>query len=342
MGKNKKKYYDERSKKIGRKKKRKKGINGFRYKEANYPYEIDMDTCIRKAPNIFSFQENLEETVEYFSTTVKELEHGGFRKQFIIDSRNVTFVTIDVIMYLIAIMKNIRFNIIQQYTFKGYYPYDDSAKKIYEESGFSKFVRSKSKRLPANTEKLQIISGYRNLGEEAKKICDFVIDKFSKDRKYTQKLYSVLIEMMSNVYFHAYNDNQLMKPMWYTYAEYDSKNIKIVFLDTGIGIANTVHKHNMYEKLVRKFGSRIINDSYLILSALNGEFRTNTEEENRGRGLPSIKDFAFSEYCSEFSVLSGKGYCKMENKGTKELTCYDVNEEILGTIYMFTIKNCEV
>lgn len=112
MGKNKKKYYDERSKKIGRRKKRKKGINGSRYKEANYPYEIDMDPCIRKAPNIFSFQENLEETVEYFYTTVKELEHGGFRKQFIIDSRNVTLVTIDVIMYLIAIMKNIRFTTI--------------------------------------------------------------------------------------------------------------------------------------------------------------------------------------------------------------------------------------
>lgn len=342
MGKRKKKYFDERSRRIGKKKKRKKGLNGYTPREnGRVSYNVDYYICERIAPSTFSFQNNLKETVDFFSDTIDELERGGFRKQFELNLQDVKFVTTDVVMYLIAIMRNVKVNARRQYSFKGYYPGIGEVRKTFEESGFLKFVKSKSKRLPPNTEKLQIICGKRSLGEDARRICDFVMDKFSKDRIYTQKLYSVLIEMMSNVYFHAYTNDDIMKPMWYMYAEYTGEEIEVMFLDTGMGIANTVQKHGMYEKVVRRFGSSLVTDSKLIVSALNGEFRTKTEKENRGKGLPMIKEFALSDICQKFSVLSGKGYCKIGNGLNNKIESTDIKNGIYGTIYMFRIINSD-
>lgn len=332
MGKSKKKIHDARSQKIGRKKKKKR--TGYKYiKQITFLPKIDMEECVREAPEEFSFITNLEETVKYFSVTINELKHGGFKKHFMLDSSKVTFVTTDVIMYLIALMKNVRANKMKQYTFIGNYPKNMAAKKIYEESGIHNFVKSKSKRLPPNTEKVQIISGNNNSTEDARKMCEFVMQKLSVDRIYTQQLYSLLLEMMSNVYFHAYTNDELMKPVWYMYAEYTNNCVRFIFVDTGMSIARTVRRNSIYEKVVKKLN--IDNDSKLIKSAFDGAFRTSTDMPNRGRGLPSFKEFAKSDKCKDFRVISGSGFCKMsDDKQYFEKT--ELNNKIYGTIYIFT------
>ena len=334
MGKSKKKIYDARSKKIGKKKKKKR--TGYKIVKKGPDFrQIDDSESIREAPREFSFFCNLDETVKYFSDTIYNLRNGGYRKRFILDSRKVTLVTTDVIMYLIALMRNVRANRINQYTFIGYYPNDKNAKKIYEESGLNNFVKSKSRRLPPNSEKMQIISGKNNSAIDAKKMCEFVMQKLSVNRLYTQELYGLLIEMMSNVYYHAYTNDELMKPEWYMYAEHVDNCVRFVFVDTGMGIARTVKRNSIYEKVVAKL--KCDNDSKLIKSAFDGAFRTSTGQTNRGRGLPSFKEFAQSRKCKDFRVISGSGFCKISDD-KKQLERLELKNKIYGTIYIFTFK----
>ena len=77
---------------------------------------------------------------------------------------------------------------------------------------------------------------------------------------------------MSNVYFHAYTNDELMKPVWYMYAEYTNNCVRFIFVDTGMSIARTVRRNSIYEKVVKKLN--IDNDSKLIKSAFDGAFRT--------------------------------------------------------------------
>lgn len=69
--------------------------------------------------------------------------------------------------------------------------------------------------------------------------------------------------------------------------------IRFIFVDTGFGIANTVKK-NFKEKVQQLFGKMLglgiaINDAQLIQSAFNGDFRTSTNQDNRGNGLVTVK-----------------------------------------------------
>lgn len=336
MGKNKKILHDVRSKKIGRKKRKKK--TGFRTQRQIYNrVEIDTEVCIRHSPDIFSFLFNTDETVRFFNETIECLKNGGYKKKYVFDSMDVTEVTTDVIIYLIALMKNVRFNKRRLYSFHGNEPKNEEARKVYRESGFYSFVKARSRELPNNTNKMKIVSGKNNEVSEAKKMCTFVQEKFSQNKKYTQNIYTILVEMMSNVYYHAYYKDELMNPVWYMYAEYKNGKINFVFIDTGMGIAKTVRKNSLFEKAIANLG--VVTDSKLIMSALNGEFRTSSGEPNRGKGLPSINDFAKSEICKEFCVISGGGCCRIDENNNWLIS--DLNKKIYGTIYMFSIENKE-
>ena len=250
-------------------------------------------------------------------------------------------VTTDAIMYLIALMRNYKIAKKRMYSFQGTYPVDEEAKRVYTESGLLKFVKSKSKQLPANSSKMAIMCGTNNDSTSAGKMCDFVVEKIGETRAYVKELYNVIIEMMSNVYYHAYNDNsdEKMIPEWYMYAEYDEEDsIKFLFLDTGLGIGKTVKKHTLYEKVTAKIGAG--SEARLIKSALSGDFRTQTGKSNHGKGLPYINDFAFSEKVKDFHIISGKGHCWLFDQDV-EFHSEDLKNKINGTVYCFTLKKVE-
>lgn len=342
MGLSNKQFWDRRSRKLHRKKvrRRKRVYNSSRdNKNYNRNDESYVPDYIINLPNSFSFLANLEETVGCFNQMSRNINKAKYRAEFLIDARTVEAVSIDAIMYLIAIMRNYKIVRNRLFSFKGTYPQNSIARNVFVESGFLKFVKSKTKQLPANNEKVTIVCGKKNDSSVAGKICGFVADKLNVSRIYVQDLYNAIIEMMSNVYYHAYDiDDEVMIPEWYVYAEYKNREVKIVFLDTGLGIGKTVRKHTMYEKVVNKIG--IGKESLLIKSALEGEFRTQTGEDNHGKGLPCIRDFAATEKVKDFHIISGKGHCWM-SKMTKEIQTEEIENRINGTVYCFSIVNLE-
>lgn len=335
MGKTAKEFWDLRSKKLSKKRKRKFSKN-YRVNKT-IPTRMQQEYVpdyIIKVPECFSFIENLEETALLFCTIMNKFKSAIPRSDFLIEARNVSKVTTDAIMYLIALMRNHKESRRRLYSFHGTYPDNDKARMVFIESGLLKFVKSKSKNLPQNSSKMSIVCGRNSDGVLAKQICLFVADKLNVSNVYVKDLYEVIIEMMSNVYYHAYNEEDTMIPEWYMYAECNGNDVKFLFLDTGIGIGKTVKKHSLYEKVVNKIG--IGSESKLIKSALDGDFRTQTGKTNHGKGLPSIKEYACSDKVADFHVMSGKGHCWFDNEG--HIYTEELKYNISGTIYSFIIK----
>ena len=164
--------------------------------------------------------------------------------------------------------------------------------------------------------------------------CEFVRQKLDVDKSFTTKLYEVIIEMMSNVVYHAYKEDDEMIPEWYLYAEYLNDRIHFLFLDTGLGIAKTVQKHTLYEKVISKIGAG--SESKLIKSALDGDFRTKTGKDFHGKGMPYIKEFAFEDNVKDFNVISGSGHCWV-TPSSAEVQYKDIGYKLCGTIYSFSL-----
>ena len=63
-------------------------------------------------PQVFSLIENADETIEYFNKLSQGISEKIPRIQFLIDSSGVKFVTVDALIYLIAIIdrKSTRLN----------------------------------------------------------------------------------------------------------------------------------------------------------------------------------------------------------------------------------------
>lgn len=300
-------------------------------KQEKYYYTPSQITKV--VPSNFSFIENATETIDFFYDIVNEIKKKKFKNIFFIDSLNVNSVTVDALIYLIAIMQNININYEMQYTFKGNLPKMKSAVQIYQESGFMSYVQSKSKRLPVSTNKMQIISGNKNDPIVTSELCKFAMEKLQKERKEVIPLQKVLIELMSNVYHHAYNKEDIMKNHWYIYAEHYGEFVRFIFLDTGAGIARTVRK-NSIEKLQR-LAKINASDSDLIFSTLQGDFRTETKEKYRGNGLSGVRELAETDLFRTFTVISGSGQCSLINKTLKKSNYLN---KICGTIFIFDIN----
>ncbi|WP_394524329.1 ATP-binding protein [Lacrimispora sp. JR3] len=289
----------------------------------------------KEVPKTFSFTSSPVVTIDFFNDLVLDITNKQYKKSFFINSSEVEFVTVDALIYLIAIMHNIKINIEMHYTFRGNLPENEKASIVYRESGFMTYVESKLRRLPDSTNKMKITSGNKNDPQIASQMCKFVMDKLNKKITDTLSLHKILIELMSNVYHHAYNNTDINKKQWYVYAELIDDYIHFVFVDTGAGIARTVRK-NIFEKIGRSTGA-LFNDGDLIFSTLKGDFRTETKETHRGNGLSGVKDLAASGLFRNFTVISGSGSCVISDDASKELVKSNYNNSIFGTIFTFDV-----
>lgn len=171
--------------------------------------------------------------------------------------------------------------------------------------------------------------------ELASSFCDFVHESCGITNRDTKRLYPMIIELMTNTHQHAYGtygEKQLMIGNWYFFAQDTGSKIHFVFLDTGVGIPKTVAK---------KFGERIKelllvqDDASYLLSTLKGDFRSETKQEHRGKGLPGIYEDALNRSISDLSIISGRGKCTLDEK-------YEISAERLplsfeGTLFTWNI-----
>ena len=295
---------------------------------------------VLKPPSFFSLTDNTEETMEFFSVFGAQIDKKRNGVHFFIDSSEVENVTVDALIYLIAILQNDVVNTHRGFVFSGNYPNNKDALRVYSESGFNDYVVSKFKELPRSNNRMSITSGTQNDPLIAKGLSDFVIASLGKTRKEIQPIQKVLIELMSNVFHHAYEMNEktsFMAKKWYMYAEHVDDYVRCVFVDTGFGIAKTARK-NFGEKLRMMFNIKI-NDSIIIESTFNGVFRSATNEKFRGNGLASVRNSVRNDIFKSFEVISGKGRCIIPKDGIHDkIETINYEGRLYGTLFQFIVR----
>lgn len=78
-------------------------------------------------------------------------------------------------------------------------------------------------------------------------------------------------------------------------------------------------------------------DSRIISSALNGDFRTETKKNYRGKGLPHILECYNNTLINRLCIISGKGSVLIEKKTYNERTLFDSKEKFYGTVFQISI-----
>lgn len=304
----------------------------YNNKNSNFQHVFNFDT-----PTVFSIEKNPEETIQFYNKILLRRNEHKFGAHFYINSEAVTEVTVDALMFLIAIITDTKNNIIYKYTFEGNFPIATNAKRVYIESGFMAFVHSNSgSKIYPQTNNIQILKGKTVDSPIVGKVCEFVQENCGFSRIDTIPLYNILVELMGNTKQHAYSEKTYeVANYWYLFAEKKENKVNFVFLDTGLGIPTTVQK---------KFGERIpfINkDSDFIKSALEGDFRTQTRSRNRGRGLPQISECFRSGILQNIFVYAGKGCCILNNENQTHYETFEFKNKIFGTLFCWQITKCK-
>lgn len=286
-----------------------------------------------KAPTVFSIVENPAETIDFFNRIISFMtKKKTVSKELFIDIRDVTILRTDALMYLLAIMNNHDPKYDRELRFSGNEPSNANVKKKFQESGFYNYVRPRGiVRLNKDTDNIQIVSGEDCDTENAKRVSDFVCKIAGISKRRCGFLYNTMIELMSNTHKHAYNDSGVLKPIWYCFAEHEGDGtISFTFMDTGSGIPSTVSK-NFSEKVNIL---RLKEENRYVISALDGEFRTSTKMDNRGKGLPKIREFRTKDSFKELHIVSNKADVQV---GKNDYVGRDMDKALQGTLYYWSI-----
>ena len=184
-----------------------------------------------------SIHDNTEETYQYFNDIIDEIKQKHFKETFYFDLSEVKHLSVDAVMYILAILRNIKDNLVYKYNFKGNQPFDKEANGILRKSGFFDYVKTRNPFLITDSDNVKIKSGKTVDSSMARFICDYINTNCGTKKVFTAELYEMLIELMTNTVQHAYNDrNVLITNQWYIYVGNNGNNFEFVFLDTGAGI----------------------------------------------------------------------------------------------------------
>lgn len=292
------------------------------------------------APSNLSIQNNSEETLSFFENVINAIREAKIEGTIFFDLSKIEIVSVDAIMYLIAIIVNTRKTGAYRLRIKGNYPENNKAHRIIYDVGFYDYVSGKKtniKTMNPKKNRVHIIDGDTADAESSRFFCDFVQCQLNRNLSETKFLYSMIIELMTNTAQHAYTiDTSVMNRKWYLFAEKEDNAIRFVFLDTGVGIPSTVKK-KFGEKAKEFF--RIKEDSKLIASALDGTVkRSETGQEYRGQGLPSIYETVNQGKADDLSVISGCGVCFVRYTETRMIEEKNNKYELQGTIFSWIVK----
>lgn len=265
------------------------------------------------APQSLSIFSNPTATLAFFGEVDKSLHELGVRQTLYFDLSTIETVTVDAIMYLIALIKNTKRAKTLHINCAGNMPANKTARDTFETCGFYNYVS------PNYNPKKTMVNDHISItqGKEADpllagEICAFIHAHSNFGRSDTKSLFAMILELMANTRQHAYNGDCRMENNWYIFVEDNKDYLSFVFLDTGEGIPNTIQTKGLLERIQNRYDWK---DAFFIASALRGEWRSETKLEYRGKGLPEIYNRALSNYIIDFSIVSGKGKCTLDDNG---------------------------
>lgn len=297
---------------------------------------------IMNAPKTFSFFDNNGPTIALFNSVKRYISCSNCYK-LVYNLTYVEKITIDVIMYMIALSIDVRKSKpYLMFTLK--LPSDPSVKDFIKKCGLKQFVKGNNEYIVEDCKDYYTIAiGSQADTEITKSICEFVYPHLGIDKSKGFFLYNTFIELMNNSNQHAYKDDDDDKK-WFVFIENVSDRLKFTFLDTGVGIPNTVIKKVTYD--TNDFNALDLldfaekRDARFIYSALLREdMRSQTREENRGHGLPEIYSYyKDGKYTSNLKIISGHGICVFNDYDRLNPKLTNMKHNFDGTLFYWEIN----
>jgi hypothetical protein len=261
------------------------------------------------APRNFSLHKNPEEMLSFFADIERRLRIG---EPIYIDMANVENLSVDSVMYLLAVMHNMRY-VRHDLQIVGSVPKSAANYSLLRQCGFFEFVNAPSiPKLQSESNAVHITQGHDTNPQVAKRLSMFIQEKMAISRIQARPLYDTLVELMSNTRQHAYEEESQVSQEWFVFARHEenSRTASFLFLDTGRGIPTTISQSWMeaFRRYLAGKGMRVGSESSMIRSALEGAYRTRTKEPHRGKGLPSIRQLQDNGYFDKLMIISNRGY----------------------------------
>lgn len=277
-------------------------------------------------PRIFSISENTDESLNVFNDIYTHISNGH---KLFLDMGKIDIVTSDALLYILSIFDYFRLSKVPT-NIKGNFPLNNQVKEFLVQSHFFDYVKSDIT-VPKHDEHiLHIESGMKVSGSIVKDVVQFALKHLGQNiSPKSRAIYRIIIEMMGNTVEHAYrNENESSK--WYLMARHDKNDgkVKFAFLDGGFGVPTTIRK-NFPERVFELFSKMTgtsSDDSRLLLSALNGNFRTKTGKKYRGKGLPNIYMSYNDKFIDNLRIISNYGYIDKGN-------ALRIKHKFHGTLY---------
>jgi len=180
----------------------------------------------------------------------------------------------------------------------------------------------------------------RILKEEIKTIVGEDINKWTF-------LHSGLTEAITNVTHHAYPDKiscSTDEKNWYLSGSYqqDTKTLKIVFYDQGIGIPKSLPASKIWEKALVILSKLPIVDrkkDEVLLKAAVEINRTRTGMSDRGKGLQDLLEFIKHRDNGYLSIISLKGLYKYSlTNGSSQIKTEGFDRKLPGTLIIWNVS----
>lgn len=192
-------------------------------------------------------------------------------------------------------------------------------------------VRKKVEKYFKVTEKTMIHAKTNN-ASLAKNVNPQIIDnevqhlKIIGIKEYYERFSNFLTEIIGNATEHGIKDKNIN---WWLWRDRDqvNKRMRYAFVDMGKGIIKS------YKDAGLPFRYLFKKDSTILIDALNGKLGSSTKQENRGRGLPAIKEMVEKGFISDFILTTNNVSLHYKNG---EFVCTH-HHNFIGTFIAWSI-----
>lgn len=279
------------------------------------------------APKNFSVVNNTVEVLAFFENAENILRTNDI----VFNLDNIEHLTVDAIALLIAKIKDKNFR--NDKIVFGTSPKTDSLKKIFRQSGFYSYVKSKIKVNPTLYSSL-IHKITKNKVEPAiaKNVCLMGIRHSFGNENIFDPLYDIIIEIMQNTNNHAGDERGEYNWWLQLYNDPTTKTSKYTFLDLGYGIFESLPARNYKDVIFKTLG---IQDNVDLVEALfKGEIKSRTGKPERGKGIPQVYESSKHDNFTKFILISNDVYVNL-----KTLEKHKLRESFNGTIFHWELAN---
>lgn len=282
------------------------------------------------APTEFSLMEHSNEFVNYLKTVRQVAKFGH---PVLIDISHITKMTYETIPVLISFIKNRKY--FYEGQIHGNAPEKENLKKIFTESGFYEFVKSRNKFKRSDENLLHQESNFKVKPEIAGRVTDLIEETLKNNisENELEALYNIFIELMSNTHHHA-DISKYGHTKWWLFSHCANDEINITFVDLGIGI----FKSRVVKEKVKRLGInlKLLSNLVLVDDLLDGKIQSRIDIDNeiRGKGLPQILEYSKLDIFESFYLVTNDILVNLKNRERKKLST-----SFKGTLFNLTIKN---